>query len=107
MLRLTTQRTRQNRAPRPGTLPHMFGRSIYTAEVDDIRCTHCGATELQPGFIEDTGEATLGYVRWIEGALELGFSGSAKRRKRPRRQIDAYRCTRCDHLELFARRSVN
>ncbi len=73
--------------------------------MDDIRCTHCGGAELEPGYIEDTAEVSLGHVRWVEGLLERGVFGAAKRTRRPRRQIDAYRCTRCDHLELYARRS--
>lgn len=81
------------------------GYRPYTAEVGDIRCTQCGATELEPGFIEDTAEVSSGYTRWVEGPLKIGgFSGAAKRRGRSRRPVHAYRCTQCDHLELFARR---
>lgn len=56
--------------------------------------------------MEDTGDGSLGYARWIAGALERGLMGRAKRMGRPRRQIDAFRCLKCGHLELFATQSV-
>ncbi|MGW0396554.1 hypothetical protein ACWD0E_01685 [Streptomyces sp. NPDC003002] len=68
-----------------------------------MRCTYCGAAgSLEPGFVEDSGESARGYARWIAGPLERGLFGGAKRMGRPRRQIDAYRCQQCGHLELFA-----
>ncbi|WP_416237661.1 hypothetical protein [Streptomyces sp. NBC_00162] len=67
-----------------------------------MRCTYCGAVGLEQGFVEDTGEGSRGYARWIAGPLERGLLGGAKSLGRPRRQIDAYRCPRCGHLELFA-----
>jgi hypothetical protein len=70
--------------------------------MDTKKCTHCGAAGLQPGFIEDSGQAARGYARWIEGFLERGIFGGAKRMGRERWRIDAYRCTSCSHLELFA-----
>jgi hypothetical protein len=66
------------------------------------RCTHCGAQELDPGFIEDSGESSRGYARWIKGDLEKGPFGGARRFGKPRWHITAYRCARCSHLELFA-----
>ncbi|MFC4056881.1 hypothetical protein ACFOWE_01150 [Planomonospora corallina] len=57
----------------------------------------------RPG--EVAGEASKGYGRWIEGPLELGMLGGAKRMGRQRWTIDAFRCTRCSHLELFVRPS--
>ncbi|MGW2564130.1 hypothetical protein ACWCXB_33925 [Streptomyces sp. NPDC001514] len=71
-----------------------------------MKCTQCGRAGLEPGFIEDTGEHSRGYARWIAGALERGILGGAKRMGRPRWQIDAYRCPTCGHLELFARQPV-
>ncbi len=68
-----------------------------------MRCTHCAATDLEPGFIEDSGQAARGYTSWIAGPLELGIFGGAKRMGRTRWLVDAYRCRRCSHLELFAR----
>ncbi|WP_433256176.1 hypothetical protein ACQPYK_16635 [Streptosporangium sp. CA-135522] len=68
-----------------------------------MRCTQCDGTDLEQGFIEDDGEHSHGYSRWIQGPLERGLFGGAKRLWRARWTIDAFRCTRCSHLELFAR----
>ncbi|MET9862268.1 hypothetical protein ABZY93_23750 [Streptomyces smyrnaeus] len=70
--------------------------------MQNITCTHCGAVGLEPGFVEDAGQNSRGYARWIAGPLERGIFGGAKRMGRPRRQIEAYRCHKCGHLELFA-----
>lgn len=74
--------------------------------MDKTKCTQCGTVELEPGFIEDAGEHSRGYARWIAGPLERGIFGGAKRMGRPRWQIEAYRCPTCGHLELFARQTV-
>ncbi|WUN35612.1 hypothetical protein OG823_02555 [Kitasatospora sp. NBC_00315] len=71
-----------------------------------MRCTHCESESLEPGFIEDAGEGARGYARWIAGALELGLFGGARRLGRQRWRIEAYRCTACGHLELFALQPV-
>ncbi|MFF3669652.1 hypothetical protein [Microtetraspora malaysiensis] len=68
-----------------------------------MKCTHCGSPNLEQGFIEDSGEHSQGYGRWIPGPLERGVFGGARRLGKPRWIIDAYRCVRCSHLELFAR----
>ncbi|MCX3061762.1 hypothetical protein [Streptomyces beihaiensis] len=65
-------------------------------------CTQCGTVGLSEGFIEDAGQNSRGYARWIEGALERGILGGAKRMGRAWRQIEAHRCPKCGHLELFA-----
>lgn len=65
------------------------------------RCTHCGDERLDDGFIEDMGQASHGYARWVAGALERGLLGGARRMGRPRMEILAFRCRRCGHLELF------
>ncbi|MCP9963279.1 hypothetical protein LUX05_21390 [Streptomyces somaliensis] len=70
--------------------------------MENSKCTQCGTVGLEPGFVEDGGERSRGYARWISGPLELGILGGAKRMGRPRWQIDAGRCPRCGHLELFA-----
>ncbi|PZG48879.1 hypothetical protein C1I98_12070 [Spongiactinospora gelatinilytica] len=67
-----------------------------------MRCTQCDGADLEPGFIEDNGESQ-GYGRWIAGPLERGIFGGARRMGKPRWIIDAFRCTRCSHLELFSR----
>lgn len=72
--------------------------------MNDIKCTHCGSGDLAQGFLDDGGQASKGYTRWIAGALELNMLGYAKRSGKPRCQIDAYRCPQCAHLEFFAPR---
>jgi len=69
---------------------------------NEFRCTNCGTAGLQQGFIEDRGEGSKGYARWIAGALERGAFGGARRMGRASSQIDAFRCPQCGHLELFA-----
>jgi hypothetical protein len=69
-----------------------------------FRCTHCGGVGLEPGFVEDAGQSSRGYARWIQGALERGPFGGAKRMGKPAWQIDAFRCPTCAHIELFAGR---
>lgn len=75
---------------------------MTSGTADGLRCTLCGTGGLEPGFVEDAGEHARGYARWIAGPLERGLLGGAKRMGRLRRQIDAYRCPSCGHLELFA-----
>jgi hypothetical protein len=67
-----------------------------------MKCTYCGAIDLEPGFISDSGQSSPGYARWIQGALERGIFGGAKLIKRPKWQIEVFRCPRCAHLEMFA-----
>ncbi|GJF32063.1 hypothetical protein KNE206_47630 [Kitasatospora sp. NE20-6] len=74
--------------------------------MENLKCTQCGVPGLEQGFVEDTGEGSRGYARWIAGALERGIFGGAKRLGRPRWQIDAFRCPSCGHLELFAVKPV-
>jgi hypothetical protein len=74
--------------------------------VENLMCTQCSTVGLEPGFVEDSGEGSRGYARWIAGALERGVFGGAKRLGRQRWQIDAYRCPACGHLELFASKPV-
>ena len=68
----------------------------------ELRCTLCGSTKLQQGFIEDSGQSARGFARWVSGRLERNVFGGAKLFGRPRLQVHAFRCTGCTHLELFA-----
>ncbi|MFI0454072.1 hypothetical protein [Actinomadura sp. 6N118] len=68
----------------------------------EMKCTQCGSPDLEPGFIEDAGEASKGFARWIAGPLERGVFGGAKRFGKERWLVDAFRCRQCAHLELFA-----
>jgi hypothetical protein len=67
----------------------------------DGRCTYCGNMGLEPGWVTDLGQGAKRYAMWIPGPLERGLMGGAKLWNRPRMKIDAYRCPRCGHLELF------
>ncbi|TQS41125.1 hypothetical protein FL583_31550 [Cryptosporangium phraense] len=57
---------------------------------------------MEEGFVEDSGEYSQGFSRWIPGPLERGIFGGARRMGKPRRAIRAFRCQRCGHLELYA-----
>ncbi|GAA1164565.1 hypothetical protein [Nocardioides aquiterrae] len=67
----------------------------------DRSCTACRSVAVEPGFFEDRGEGSLGYVRWIAGPLQRGIFGGAKRTGKQRHAVGAYRCTVCGHLELY------
>ena len=63
-------------------------------------CTHCEGT-LEPGFVEDVGQGSKGYLRWIPGLLEKGPMGNARRFMKDRYDVQAYVCSSCYRLELF------
>jgi hypothetical protein len=56
--------------------------------------------------MEDMGQGSQGYARWIEGPLERGVFGGASRFMRQRWEVEAWRCPNCAHLELFAPREI-
>lgn len=66
-----------------------------------IRCSQCAGSEFDEGFIEDMGQSSAGYARWIPGALERGVFGGAKRLGKERYPVVAYACRACGHLELY------
>jgi hypothetical protein len=70
--------------------------------MDTVRCTQCGASGLEEGFIEDSGQSSKGYARWVAGSLRRGLLGRARLMGLPRWRIRAFRCPGCSHLELFA-----
>ncbi len=65
-------------------------------------CIWCGSTQLESGFIEDTGQGSRGFARWIVGDLEKGIFGGAARFGRERLDISGVRCAQCGHLDFFA-----
>lgn len=70
--------------------------------MDGMQCKWCGEGELEVGYLEDLGHGDRKRdIAWISGPVERGWLGGAKRRGRERREIEAYRCTRCSHLALF------
>ena len=64
-------------------------------------CSACGGESMEQGFIEDNGEGSRGFARWIPGALEVGIFGGARRMGRQRFAIATLRCVRCQHLDLY------
>ena len=69
---------------------------------NNIRCTCCGTTGLQQGFILDNAPAGRGDTRWVAGLIERGPLGRARTARRLHLRIDAFRCHTCGHLEMFA-----
>jgi hypothetical protein len=63
-------------------------------------CSSCGHKDLEPGVLTDTG-AHPGYGRWIRGKPETGMFGTPKLSGGVRMDVQAYRCTACNHLDLF------
>ena len=79
--------------------------AVYAEHMDDERrCSGCEG-ELRLGFLEDKGErGSIGASRvlsWIEGRAEKGAFGGAKVLGKTRRDVQAYRCDRCGHLDLY------
>jgi len=67
-------------------------------------CPSCGTVgRPEPGFFEDRGQGSIGYVRWIAGPLERGVFGGAKVMGKERVIVEAFRCRQCGLLSLFAR----
>lgn len=70
----------------------------------NVTCPSCGAVgAIEPGFLEDRGEGSRGYLRWIAGPLERGVFGGAKVMGKQRFIVEAFRCGGCGLLSMFAR----
>lgn len=69
----------------------------------NAKCTGCGFTTMTEGFLDDSGQNSRGYTRWISGALSKGMFGGAKQRGREKLAISAFRCDRCGHLDMYAK----
>ena len=65
------------------------------------RCQSCGGP-VEQGFLEDGGESSKGFTRWIPGPLDKGIFGGARRMGKPRIDVSAHRCTGCGLLTLYA-----
>jgi hypothetical protein len=66
------------------------------------RCTSCSGQSLEPDFLEDSSRNSTGYIRWIQGPLQKGLFGGARRWGRPRWDVEALRCATCGHVELYS-----
>ena len=69
-------------------------------------CSQCGFEQFDEGFLEDMGESSQGYTRWVAGPLERGLLGGARRVGRTRFAVNAFRCRSCGHLAMFAREQI-
>ena len=65
-------------------------------------CTHCTIPMVE-GFIADVGHHGLVNVgTWVAGAPEKTALGSAKTNFRDRYLLQAFRCSQCGRVEMFA-----
>ena len=94
--------------PEYGTPPAVSGQGQQAAPAGNVApsCSACGSAALEAGFIEDNGEGSRGFARWIPGALELGIFGGARRAGRQRFAIHSFRCLTCHHLDLYVGSAV-
>ncbi|NBE94395.1 hypothetical protein FE391_11355 [Nonomuraea sp. KC401] len=69
--------------------------------MSNVRCTHCGQA-LETGFVMDSGQSSQGCVTWVQGPLERGVFSGATHFGRTKWPVEAFRCRRRRHLELFA-----
>ena len=66
-------------------------------------CSACGAVGmLTEGFLDDTGESSRGYVRWVDGPRDTSFFGGFSSMGATRLLVRAFRCRECNHLDLYA-----
>lgn len=63
-------------------------------------CSSCGNETLEPGWIVDARQGMEN--KWVRGAMERGIFGGPKQAFKDKWEIEAYRCTRCSKLELYA-----
>ena len=78
-----------------------------------MKCTACGGTELEDGFLPDVGTAQTWVALWMAGppSTDLSFwqrfktGGGVKLDGVEAKAIEAKRCVACGHLELYANRA--
>lgn len=66
-----------------------------------LKCTACGTGAMTEGFLDDSGQSSRGYTRWISGPLTKGIFGGARHRGRDKERLVAYRCDRCNHVDMY------
>jgi hypothetical protein len=73
---------------------------------DDAKCPLCGGA-MENGYIPDHGHGRVYESSWYAGAPEPSlFLGDIKWPKGSKFPLEAYRCTQCGYLMMFARRKV-
>ncbi len=78
-----------------------------------MKCTACGGSELEDGFLPDVGVAQTWVAVWVPGAPAVKTSvwermrtgGGVRLEDVGAKAIEAKRCTACGHLELYATRA--
>lgn len=65
-------------------------------------CDRCEGP-MERGFVADTAHSSRRPGVWAEGLPESGIFGIKQFRKRRRFVIQAWRCTKCGWLDLYAR----
>ncbi|HIW61293.1 MAG TPA: hypothetical protein H9881_02455 [Candidatus Stackebrandtia excrementipullorum] len=66
-----------------------------------LKCTACGYGAMSEGFLDDSGQGSRRYTRWISGPLKRGIFGGATLRGRLKQPLAAFRCDRCSHVDLY------
>lgn len=69
--------------------------------MSDKRCGRCGAPQKE-GFILDSTHNAARVGQWAEGVPEYWILRILKMRGRRRLPIQAWRCTKCGLLEVYA-----
>ena len=62
-----------------------------------IVCPKCDAA-MKEGYILDEGAVT----KWVDGPPEYGLLGGLKVFGHEMHKVKAYRCVKCNYLELYA-----
>lgn len=69
-----------------------------------LRCTACGSSALEQGFLNNKGQYSGGHDRWVSGTAEVGMGNKPKRMGlRKSGYVIAIRCRDCSHLDLYVR----
>ena len=58
---------------------------------------------MEEGFIQDLDNGWAFMPKWITGAMETGFMGTAKTRNKETIPIKTMRCESCGLLESYAK----
>ncbi|WP_436771778.1 hypothetical protein [Yinghuangia sp. YIM S09857] len=74
--------------------------------MSENKCTSCGHVGLGEGYVAAfNGLLATGCSVWVSGEVRRGALGGVKLAGgQPTFFIEAFRCARCGHLELFANR---
>jgi hypothetical protein len=74
-------------------------------EESEASCPLCGGA-IEPGFIQDKGHNARYAAEWIQGPPVPAFWAGVKTSNAIHRELEAFRCSGCGYVMLFARRQV-